>query len=71
LAQKEPVVLFFGANPVNTEPLRIGKEFMVIAKAVEEGSGETKVKLRPSFAVGAGQISAEDRVTTAFNAGWN
>jgi hypothetical protein len=58
-AQKESVVLFFGANPVNTEPLRIGKEFMVIAKALENGCEETKVKICPSLAARVEDISRE------------
>ena len=57
--QKESIVLFFGANPVNTEPLRIGKEFMVIAKAIEDGRAETWVKIRPSLAARVEDISRE------------
>jgi hypothetical protein len=57
--QKESVVLFFGANPVNTEPLRIGKEFMVIAGAIEDGHAEARIKIRPSLAAQVEDISRE------------
>lgn len=58
-AQKESVVLFFAANPADTEALRTGKEFMVIKKALESGYGETKIKIRPSLATRSKDISRE------------
>jgi CHAT domain len=58
-AQKEPVVLFFAANPVDAEPLRTGKEFMVIERALESGRGGTRIKIRPSLATRAKDISRE------------
>jgi len=56
---KEPVVLFFAANPIDAEPLRTGKEFMVIVKALENGQGAAKVKIRPWLAARAKDISRE------------
>jgi hypothetical protein len=58
-AQKESVVLFFAANPVDAEPLRTGKEFMVIEGALENGRGEAIIKIRPSLATRVKDISRE------------
>src|SRR5262249_8288349 len=57
--QKESVVLFFAANPVDAEPLRTGREFMVIERALENGRGETIIKIRPSLATRVKDISRE------------
>ena len=56
---REPVVLFFGANPVNLEPLRIDKEFQVIVDALEEGTGGIRIKMHPSLAAGIDNIRRE------------
>jgi CHAT domain len=58
-AQKESVVLFFAANPVDAEPLRTGREFMVIEEALENGCGEAIIKIRPSLATRVRDISRE------------
>jgi len=58
-AQEEPVVLFFAANPVDTEALRTGKEFMVIERALETGPGETRIRIRPSLATRVKDIGRE------------
>ena len=55
----ESVVLFFAANPVDTEVLRTGKEFMVIERALESGRGKARIKIRPSLATRARDISRE------------
>ena len=58
-AQKESVVLFFAANPVDHEVLRTGKEFMMIMRALENGRGEARIKIRPSLATRTRDISRE------------
>jgi hypothetical protein len=58
-AQKESVVLFFAANPVDAEPLRTGREFMVIRSALENGRGEARIKIHPSLATRARDIGRE------------
>jgi CHAT domain len=58
-AQKEPVVLFFAANPADIDALRTGKEFMVIERALESGHGQARIKIRPSLATRAKDISRE------------
>jgi hypothetical protein len=58
-AQNESVVLFFAANPVDAEPLRTGREFMVIERALENGCGEAMIKIRPSLATRVKDISRE------------
>jgi hypothetical protein len=58
-AQKESVVLFIAANPVNADPLRTGKEFMVIVEALGKGREEARVKIHPWLAARTKDISRE------------
>lgn len=58
-AGEKTTVLFLGANPVNTEPLRIGKEFSVITQAVRDGKGGNSLDIRPCFATRAKDIARE------------
>ena len=58
-AKKKSTVLFLGANPVNTEPLRIGKEFSVIMQAARDGKDGDSLDIRPCFAVRAEDIGRE------------
>jgi hypothetical protein len=56
---EKTIILFVGANPVNAEPLRIGKEFSVIMQATREGKGGNNLDIRPCFAARVEDISRE------------
>lgn len=53
------LVLFIGANPVNAEPLRLGKEFSAITHAVRQGRCRDRLDIRPCLAATAKDISRE------------
>ncbi len=53
------LVLFIGANPINAEPLRIGKEFSAITDVVRQGPCRDRLDIRPCLAATAKDISRE------------
>ena len=52
-------ILFFGANPDNTERLRIDREYRAISQILEHGEHESGISIRPSLAAQPDDIFAE------------